>query len=153
MAIINLRDFYPWYTQDELIDVSDEIVAELVAGRRYQQTHERTIRRNDVLSLDAQDGIEAAASVHQTDSPERVFEMMDQYCRLCQALNSLPEVQGRRVDAHFLLGMSRKEIAATEGVSVSAVNVSIDKGLRSMKIFLQNYAGGGCFSPDFCPDI
>ena len=153
MAIINLRDFYPWYTQDELIDVSDEIAAELVAGRRYQQTHERTIRRNDVLSLDAQDGIEAAASVHQSDSPERVFEMMDQYCHLCQALNSLPEIQGRRVDAHFLLGMSRKEIAASEGVSESSVNESIDRGLRAMKKYLINFSKLPCQTPDFCPDI
>ena len=25
MAIINLKEFYPWYTHDEYIEVSDEV--------------------------------------------------------------------------------------------------------------------------------
>ena len=68
-----------------------------------------------------------------------MLEMMEQYCRLCHALNSLPEIQGRRVEAFFLLGKSRKEIAETDGVSINAVNVTIEKGLMSMKKFLKNY--------------
>lgn len=34
MTTINLREFYPWYIQDEFIEVSDEVAAELRAGRR-----------------------------------------------------------------------------------------------------------------------
>lgn len=40
MAIINLRDFYLWYTQDEFVDVPDVIAAELFADRRYHKSHE-----------------------------------------------------------------------------------------------------------------
>lgn len=36
--------------------------------------------------------------------------MKERFCRLCCAINSLPETQGRRVEAHFLLGKSIKEI-------------------------------------------
>jgi len=64
--------------------------------------------------------------------------MKEQYCRLCHALNSLPEEQGRRIDAHYILGISRKEIAAADGVSESAVNQSIGMGLMAMKAILCN---------------
>jgi len=140
MSTINLRNFYPWYTQDEFVEVSDEVAAELIADKRYQQTHERTVRRNKVYSLDAEDGTEAAAIVCHNDSPERVFALMERHCGLCRALNSLPETQGRRIDAHFLLGASMTEIAVMEGVSVEAVSKSIEKGLAAMKKYLKNFS-------------
>lgn len=31
MTTINLKDFYPWYTQDEYTEVSDEVAEELRA--------------------------------------------------------------------------------------------------------------------------
>ncbi len=39
-------------------------------------------------------------------SPHEIYEHELLRCRVCQALNSLPEQQGRRVEARFLLGMS-----------------------------------------------
>ena len=144
---INLRDFYPWYTHDEYVEVPEETAAELFADKRYSQTHERTQRRNKVLSLDAGDGTEAAASIQPSDSPEEVFEMMERHCRLCQALNSLPEIQGRRIEAHYLLGKSQSEIAEAEGVTKGAVSLSITKGLAAMKIFYRNFEKG----LNFCP--
>jgi len=140
MTTINLRDFYPWYTYDEFAEVSDEVAAELRADRRYEKNHERGIRRNKVYSLDAEDGAEAAAMACHTDNPEAIFTMMDNHCRLCQALNSLPEIQGRRVDARYLQGKSIQEIAKAEGVSESAVKESIGRGLRAMKkVFSNNF--------------
>ncbi len=138
MAKINLRDFYPWYTHDEFVEVPDIIAAELFADRRYHKSHAQRIRRNKAFySLDAGDGIEASAIVSSTDNPEAVLEMMERHCRICRALNSLPEIQGRRIDAHYLLGKSRKEIADAEGVSESSVNESIRRGLRAMKEILE----------------
>ena len=140
MATINLRKFYPWYTHDEFVEVPDVIAGELFADRRYEKIHDQRMRRNKVYySLDAESSIESAAVVHTTDNPEAVFDMMERHCRLCRALNSLPEVQGRRVEAHYLFGKSRKEIAADEGVSDSSVNESIDRGLRAMKKYLRNF--------------
>ena len=137
MATINLRDFYLWYTHDEYVDVPDAIAAELFADRRYNRTHERTVRRNKVHSLDAEDGTEAAASIHLSDSPEAVYEMMERHCRLCRALNSLPEIQGRRIEAHYILGKSQAEIAKAEGVTKGSVSISIQKGLEAMKKYLK----------------
>ncbi len=138
MAKINLRDFYPWYTHDELVEVPDVIAEELFADRRYHKSHAQRIRRNKAFySLDAGDGIEASAIVSSTDNPEAVLEMMERHCRICRALNSLPEIQGRRIDAHYILGKSRKEIADAEGVSESSVNESIRRGLRAMKEIIE----------------
>ena len=150
---INLRDFYSWYNHDVYLEVADEIAVELFSDKRYHKTHARTLRRNKVLSLDTEDGTEAAAIACNSDNPEAVYAFMDMHCRLCCALNSLPEVQGRRIDAHYLLGKSQAEIAKAEGVSKMAVSASIDKGLAAMKIFLKNFHSGGLLLPDFCPDI
>ena len=151
MKTINLRDFYYWYTQDEFIEVTDEVAAELYADKRYEKAYERQMYRYDAhYTLDADNGIEASAIVHTTDYPEAIFEMKGRYCRLCYALNSLPEIQGRRVEAHFLLGMSRKEIAVAEGVSESAVNESIDRGLRAMKKYFENFDNLPCQNPENC---
>ena len=49
------------------------------------------------------------------------------------ALNSLPEIQGRRIDAHIILGKSIKEIAEAEGVHEESVRQSIKRGLERMK--------------------
>ena len=94
MAIINLRDFYPFYTHDEFVDVPEVIAAELLAGRRYERVHARRMKRNNSqYSLDAEDGIEAEAVFHSLD-PLEIILFMERFCRLCCALNSLPEIQG-----------------------------------------------------------
>ena len=148
MATINLRVFYPWYTHDEFVEVSDEVAAELFADRRYQKTHEQRMRRNkSYYSLDVDDGIEASAIAHSTYDPEVIFTKLDKHCRLCCALNSLPEKQGARIEARYILGKSQKEIALAEGVSEEAVSKAIEKGLAAMKKYLKNFKMG----VDFCP--
>ena len=147
METINLRDFYPWYKKDKFAEVADEIAVELKADKRYNKSHERRIKRNKAqYSLDAEDGIETAA-IHSAMTPDDVLALMERHCELCCALNSLPEIQGRRIEAHYILGKSKKEIAAAEGVSVSSVDESIRRGLQSMKNFLRNFEN----SPVKCP--
>lgn len=58
---------------------------------------------------------------------------MELFIRLWNALNSLPEIQGRRIDAHIILGKSIKEIAEVEGVHEESVRQSIKRGLERMK--------------------
>ena len=137
MATINLRNFYPWYTHDEFVEVPDVIVGELFADRRYEKTQERITRRYKVHSLDADYSTEAMASVHSSDNPEAVLGMMERHCSLCRALNSLPEAQGRRIEARYLLGMTQKEIADADGVSEEAVSKAIEKGLKAMRKYFQ----------------
>jgi len=135
---INLRDFYTWYTHDEYVEVSGEIAAELFADKRYHKAHDRRMKRNKSYSLDFEADMEAAAIACHSDNPEYIFTMMERHCDLCQALNSLPEVQGRRIEAHYLLGKSQQEIAEAEGVTKGSVSISITRGLAAMKLFMKN---------------
>ena len=138
---VNLREFYPWYTHDEFVEVSDEVAQELQADKRYESAYQRrTFYNNAHYSLDVEDGIEASAIDCHNDNPERVFEMIGNHCLLCCALNSLSEIQGRRVEARYILGKSVQNIAKAEGVSESSVKESIERGLRAMKkVFQNNY--------------
>ena len=140
MKIINLRDFYPFYTHDTLLEVSDEVAQALAEAERLERNYMRRMFYNKAqYSLDADDGIEASATECHILSPEAVLDLMEQHCRLCRALNELPDIQGRRVEAHYLIGQSQKEIARTEGVSEIAVHKSIKKGLERMRKSLKNF--------------
>ena len=83
-------------------------------------------------SLDCEDGIEYSACLHEP-TPEELLERKERFVRLWNALNSLPEAQGRRIDAHIILGKSIKEIAEAEGVHEESVRQSIKRGLEQMK--------------------
>lgn len=135
MAAI-LRVFFYWYKVDEYIEVSDEVAAELMADKRFEFNCWRQAKRNKAnYSLDADDGIENSICEFEP-SPEEFMARAVTIQRLCCALNHLPPAQGRRIDAHFLLGLSVEEIAQAEGVSCRAVQISIDRGLEKMrKIF------------------
>ena len=39
MTTINLKDFYPWYTHDEYIEVSEEVADELRASKLYEAAY------------------------------------------------------------------------------------------------------------------
>ena len=123
MTTINLKDFYYWYTQDQFIEVSDEVA-------------ERLSRHKAQYSLDCEDGIEYSACLHEP-TPQELLERMELFIRLWNALNSLPEVQGRRVDACVILGKTYSEVAEAEGVDESAVRRAVERGLENMKKYLK----------------
>ena len=135
MKTINLRDYYYWYRKDGFVEVTEEVAAYLFSGRSYEVNHWRRLKRNKAnYSLDTEDGIEHEICEHEP-SPDVILDLMEQYRRLCCALNHLPPVQGQRIDAHYLLGWSIREIALAENVSCRAVQISIDRGLRTMRKF------------------
>ena len=133
MTTINLKDFYPWYTHDEYIEVSDEVAEELRASRRREAAYAERVRYNKAFySLDCDDGIEYSVCLHEP-TPQELLERVDLFVRLWNALNSLPEIQGRRIDAHIILGISIKAIAEADGVHEESVRQSIKRGLERMK--------------------
>ena len=74
MTTINLKDFYPWYTQNEYTVVSDDVGEELRAIMRYEAAYRRRVTRNKAqYSLDCDDGIEYSASDIQP-SPEEFVQ-------------------------------------------------------------------------------
>ena len=137
MTFINLRDFYPWYVEDQIVQVSNEVYEELVAGRRSEVAYQRrTLRHKAQYSLDADDGLEYAVCLGEP-TPQELLDRKELFYQLWNALNSLPEIQGRRVDAHLILGKSYRQIAREEGVDKSAVRCSVKCGIERMKKYLQ----------------
>ncbi len=137
MTNINLKDFYPWYTHDEYIEVSDEVAEVLLSSRRHEAAYAERVRYNKAFySLDCDDGIEYTACLHEP-TPQELLDRVELFVRLWNALNSLPEIQGRRVDAHLILGKSFRQIAREEGVDKSAVRRSVDSGIKQMKKYLR----------------
>ena len=136
MTTINLKDFYPWYTHDEYIEVSDEVAAELRADKLYELAYQRRVIRNKAqYSLDCDDGIEYSACLSEP-TPQELVERMERFCALWNALNTLPEIQGRRVDACIILGKSYREVAQAEGVNESSVRESVKSWIgKYEKIF------------------
>ena len=137
MTTINLRDYYPFYTEDAYIEVSDEIARQL---NRFILDDEaeriRILRAKAYYSLDCGDGIEAEAVV-QPEQPDEAYERAELARILDEALASLSETQRRRIYAHIVMGQSSVEIAALEGVEAGTVRTVIARGLRQLKKYLK----------------
>lgn len=151
MTTINLKDFYPWYTHDEYIEVSDEVAAALKADKLYEAAYQRKVMRNKAqYSLDCDDGIEYSACQHEP-SPQELLERKELFYHLWNALNSLPEVQGVRVEAHLILGKSYTRIAKEQGADRSAVRRSVKRGKTAMKKYLKKFCDWGLLLAGSCP--
>ena len=139
MTTINLRELYPWYTEDTFIEVSDEVAAFLEEDRRLQINYAQYIRDNKAFySLDAGDGIEAEV-LNLPEQPDEALERMELERLLKEALAQLTETQRRRLLASVLNDESNQRIAALESVDESAVRRSIQRGLAALKKLLNKF--------------
>ena len=138
MKKINLKDYYPYYTQDTIVEVPDE-VAELLREYKLAEASYilRTYRHKAYFSLDYDTSVEHDALVIIL-TPAEILEQKEENARLYQALASLPEKQRNRITSHFLLGMSLSEIAKSEESAVSSVHEGIQRGIRRLKKILEN---------------
>lgn len=138
MAKINLRDFYAYYVQDCIVEVTDDVADTMNASIRAEQTYERKLRRyHAYYSLDRDDGIENQI-VTTSCPPNEICEQKWISEQLYTAIAMLPDVQAERIRAYFLLGMSLSEIAREQGVSHQAIKQSIQCGLQRMERNLKN---------------
>ncbi len=137
MLQVNLRDFFYWYKTDVYIEVTEAVAAELRGSRYDDVTHQRRMVRNRAnYSLDAEDGIGCDLCMGEP-TPHELIDRKERFIALWNALNSLPESQGRRVDACIILGRSYQSVAQAEGIDESSVRKSVQRGLAAMKKFLQ----------------
>ena len=137
MTTINLKDYYPWYLTNEYIEVPDEVAAELRAGKLAEAAHAERVRYNKAYySLDCDDGIEYPP-VCMSRPRRSCWSVWIVSATSGTPSTPLPEIQGRRVDAHLILGKSYREIARDEGVDKSAVRNSVLCGIEAMKKYLR----------------
>lgn len=138
MTIINLRDIYPFYTSDCFMEVPDEVATAMAEFDRKEAAYRlRTYRHRAYYSLDRDDGIEHEA-VFVALSPHEIYERKVTMQELHAAIASLPDKQAKRIYAHFILGMSKSDIARAEGVNEKVVRLAIERGLRNMEKYLKN---------------
>jgi len=138
MTRINLRDYYPFYAFDLFVDIPDEVAAALAEAERRERNYlHRLVYNKAFYSLDAGDGIEHEA-LFVSLSPCEVYERKVTTEQLYAAIDALPGKQGRRLYAHYILGIPQTEIARVEGVGITAVNNSIERGLKNIEDFLKN---------------
>ena len=138
MAIINLRDYYPFYTSDCFMEVSEEVAEMFKEFDRKEAAYRlRTYRHKAYYSLDRDDGLEHEA-VFVALSPHELYERKVTMQELHAAIASLPDKQAKRIYAHFILGMTKQDIARAEGVHEKVVRVAIERGLRHLEKILKN---------------
>ena len=115
MKKINLRDYYPYYTQDMIVEVPDEVALLL---REYMLLEEayriRTYRYKAFYSLDRDEGIEREI-LQKPLNPAEIWEQRQMTELIYKGLSKLPVKQRQRIYAHFFLGMSKADIAKAEG--------------------------------------
>ena len=137
MKKINLRDYYPFYSKDTVVEVPEE-VADLL--REYKLAEAayflRTYRHKAYFSLDYDVNVERDVLM-ATLSPLDILEQKEENIRLYRALASLPEKQKNRIYAHYFLGMSKADIAKAEGTHKSWISRSIKAGLHSLEKILK----------------
>ena len=76
MAIINLRDYYPFYTSDCFMEVSEEVAEMFKEFDRKEAAYRlRTYRHKAYYSLDRDDGLEHEA-VFVSLSPHELYERL-----------------------------------------------------------------------------
>ena len=139
MTIINLRDYYPFYTSDCFIEVTDDVAEMFKEFDRKEAAYRlRTYRHKAYYSLDRDDGIEHEA-LFVALSPCELYERKVTMQELYAAIASLPDKQAKRIYAHFILGMSKTDIARAEGVDEKVVRLAIERGLRNMEKYLKKF--------------
>ena len=142
MPQINFKKHYYYlYPKDTFIEVSEEVAEALLALYRAEEARSRKIRYHKAYySLDMDNGIENAILDDPVASPEQIMMAKEEerlhhlmLKRLVQAVACLPPAQSRRIRQHYLLGMSVKDIAQTEGVDPSSIYISLRKGLKNLR--------------------
>lgn len=133
MITINLKDYYPWYGQDEYIEIPEEVALELLADKHYEAAHRKSIKRNKVLSFSEYGEKDAESKNQSAPDPQEITEAIEQIRLLLDGLEALSDVQFRRIRAHVILEMTLSETAATEQATVSAVHKSIQRGLEKIR--------------------
>ena len=90
MQTINLKQYYPFCTEDTLVEVSDEIAEAFLLDKRAEAARERKMYRYKAFySLDCDDGIEKAAIGWAQPSPEDALmekEAQAEYAELIRRL-------------------------------------------------------------------
>ena len=132
-----MKDEYDWYSENEYMEISDELAEFFDTERKKEDAYDRKRRRYRATnSLDADNGIEKSV-LHKPKTPEEIFIENEEEQERYGAVMQLPEVQMRRYYAYHYHELKMTEIAKIEGVSVKAISKTIDKAEKNIEKILQ----------------
>lgn len=141
LVIINLKEQYPeLYTSDVLIEVTEAVVDTFKSFKKADKSEEKADRRHLILADIYEERVDRLLfhkAKQHFNNQLATFELLVSRDDLYAAMNSLPEVQCKRLYAHFILGISMVEIARHEGVSVAAVSKNLKQAKKNLKKFLK----------------
>lgn len=93
MKQINLKEYYPFYTTDTIVEVPDEVADILHAYKLQEAAYQlRTYRNKAYYSLDLGDGIENSVLMEQPSVLE-ILEQQRMTELIYKGLATLPEKQ------------------------------------------------------------
>lgn len=139
MKKIKLKEQYPWYTDEDYIEVSDEIAEAIKQFSKDEHRQNEKIRYHRAFySLDAEDGIENHI-LFVSASPQELYERKLTQAEVYAAIHQLPEKQAKRIYAHYFQDMTISQIAKIEKVDEGAVRRSIIRGLHRIEKILKNF--------------
>ena len=141
MKTSNLRKYYyPYYTEDVFVEVSDEVWEAMRQAQREMNNYERRkVYHRAYYSLDAYSWTENYALEH-SPSPEEVLVLQEEQAArdrllsmLDEALSQITPVQARRVRSYYLRGLNFPGIAQEEGINKDVVCRSVHAGLKRLQ--------------------
>lgn len=137
---INLKDIYPFISEDQFIDINEDVYDVFSEYDRQEKNYREKVRRNRAYySLDRNDGIENNVVIF-IRTPQEEFDKKELEDMLIVAIHKLPSKQARRIYMYYYLNMSVKQIARIEKVHRCRINASILLGLRNLKELIDDYS-------------
>lgn len=143
---INLKDYYPeLYPKDYFINVNPKVLEAFIEFQKAEWSYDRKIRyHKSFYSLDQNPYLEN----YSLDMNQSVDAMIDELSHkemmdyLLHSISKLPEKESTRIIRYYFEDKSLLQIAEEDGVSITAIHLSIQIGLKKLKKILskENYS-------------
>lgn len=135
MPTINLKEHYPTaYTEDFLVEVSEEIHQLFVDLKRQEDAFLRQISRYHAYhSLDDPDFPAEQCVLFQEQPLAAAVEQQHYSASIYEAIMSLPPKQAKRCYDYYYCGFSMPDIAQNEGVTIGSVSECIKSALCTLR--------------------
>lgn len=114
------------------VEVSTEVKELLEQSDRQIRTQWRQDRRH-LDHAGYVDGLSDAAIMHPQENVTDLLMKKERYEQLRAALNTLSEVQRRRLLLHYVAHKTYRQIAKLEGIHQATVGRSIQRALRKLQ--------------------
>lgn len=135
MAAINLKEHYPTtYTEDFLVEVSEEIHQLLADLKRQEDVLLRKISRHHAYhSLDDPDFPVKQCVLFQAPTLMDAVEQQQLSINIYETIMSLTPKQAKRCYDYYYRGFSMPDIAQNEGVTVGSISECIESALCKLR--------------------